>query len=335
MLSRVAECMLWMARYVERAENTARILDVSFRLLLDAGVDTVQDAWAPLVNLVPQTWERFSARYPAVTQDAVCHFLTFDDENPNSIRNAIGAARENARSCRESISSEMWEVLNTLYLAVAAPRTDAAWAESPQAFYRQVLQGSQHLQGATDATMPRDDGWHFIQVGKFLERADSATRILDARRHLLIPAGEQSPDTTNLIALLRSCSAYEAYRRQPSARVDPRGVLRFLLLDPLFPRSVRFCIDATWEALRAVDRRAPRAQANSAERALGLLRAQIEFADVDEVLVDLPGALDSLQRRINRVGEQVHRVYLYSHQRTASGSSATQAAQLMAAQQQQ
>jgi uncharacterized alpha-E superfamily protein len=137
----------------------------------------------------------------------------------------------------------------------------------------------------------------------------------------------------NLVALLRSCSAWEAYRRQPSARIDPRGVARFLLLDPQFPRSVRFCIDATWAALRAVDRPITAGQSNPAERALGMLRAQIEFADIEELLGDLPAALDRLQRRIKRVNDHIHHVYLFSHERLAAGATASRAAQLMAAQQ--
>jgi uncharacterized alpha-E superfamily protein len=333
MLSRVAESLLWMGRYVERAENTARILDVNFRLGLDTHTEENGEAWMSLVRLSPQTWALFSRRYPEVTPDAVCRFLTFDADNPDSILSTLAAARENARSCRESISSEMWEVLNTVYLATTGGKAEKAWSRSPQAFYRQVLDGSQHLQGTTDATLPRDDGWHFLQVGKFLERADCVTRILEAKRHLLAPADEDRADMLALVALLRSCSAYEAYRRQPAARIDPRGVVRFLMLDPLFPRSVRFCIDATWDALRAVGNPGGNAQANAAERALGLLRARIEFADIDEVLADLPAALDMVQRHINRANDHIHRVYLYSHQRLAGGSSATRAAQLMAAQQ--
>lgn len=295
MLSRVAENMLWMSRYVERAENTSRILDVNFRLLLDTGATDIAAAWAPLVDLVPQTRALFADRYAAVTPDAVCQFMTFDSANPNSILSAIITARENARGSRESISSEMWELLNTLYLSITGPGAPAAWAESPHAFYRQVQYGSQQFQGTTDATMTRDDGWHFIQVGKFLERADSVTRILDAKHRLLAPeAGEETADSTVLIALLRSCSAYEAYRRRQFARIDPLGIVRFLLLDPQFPRSVRFCIDETWAALKAIGGPTPSTHTNAAERALGMLRAQLEFADIDEVLADLHGYLDTL-----------------------------------------
>jgi uncharacterized alpha-E superfamily protein len=333
MLSRVAESLLWMGRYVERAEHTARILDVNFRLGLDTRSEVDEGAWAALVRGTPPTWALFSRHSATVTPDAVCRFLTFNEDNPDSIVSTLAAARECARSCRESISSEMWVVLNTMYLTITGGKAESAWARSPQTFYRQVLDGSQHLQGTTDATLPRDDGWHFIQVGKFLERADCITRILEAKRHLLAPAGEDQTDVMALVALLRSCSAYEAYLRQPAARVNPRGIVRFLLLDPLFPRSVRFCIDATWAALRAVGHPGGSAQPNAAERALGLLRARIEFADVDELLADLPAALELVRRRINGANDHIHRVYLYSHQRLAGGSSATQAAQLMAAQQ--
>jgi uncharacterized alpha-E superfamily protein len=325
-----------MGRYVERAENTARILDINFRLLLDNETEEDDSAWAPLVNLVPQTRALFETLYPAATPEAVSRFMTFDEENPDSILSTIIMARENARSCRESVSSDMWEVLNTLYLSITGPGAQAAWTQSPYTFYRQIQHGSQHMQGTTDATLPHDDGWHFIQVGKFLERADSATRILDAKRALLVPSDEREGlDGTQLTAVLRSCSGYEAYRRQLHAHLTPKGVVRFLLLDPLFPRSVRFCIDGAWGALRALGAPASRQQANQAERAIGLLRAQLEFADIDEVLADLPAALDRMQRHINRVGEQVHRVYLYSHQRSAAGMTAQRAAQAITDQQQQ
>jgi uncharacterized alpha-E superfamily protein len=335
MLSRVADNLLWLGRYVERAENTARIIDVNFRLLLDRRPGADQSAaWDPLVTLVPQTQALFAARYAAITQDAVCRFMTFDGANPNSILSTISYARENARSVRESISSEMWELLNTLYLSITGPGAQKNWAASPHAFYRQVQYGSLQFQGVTDATMSRDEGWHFIQVGKFLERADSATRILDTRYRELAPARSgASPDALKWIALLKSCSAFEAYcRRRQQARFEAREVAEFLLLDPLFPRSVLFCIDETWQALKGIGSPGT-TPANRAERSLGLLRAQLEFAHIDDVLADLHAYLDGLQRHFNRVGEEIQQVYLQARARPAFSTAETRAAQAMGEQQ--
>jgi len=334
MLSRVAENMLWMSRYVERAENTARIIDVNFRLMLDAGVSGNHSAaWDPLIDLAPQTRVLFDSIYPLVTPDTVLRFMTFETRNPNSIVSAIQYARENAKAIRNSISSEMWEQINSLYLTLAGPAAQAAWEANPHGFYRQVEFGSQQFQGTTDATMTRDDGWHFIRLGKCLERADNATRILDIKYRLLVPSmGEESVDAVQWIALLKSCSAYEAYRRrQHNAQIGSRGVAGFLLFDSVFPRSVLFCIDEAWSALKAIGDR-PRGADNPAERALGLLRAQLEFAELNDVLAEMHGFLDSLQQQINRVGDAIHQVYLYAQLRPALATAAARAAQLAAQQ---
>jgi uncharacterized alpha-E superfamily protein len=261
--------------------------------------------------------------------------MTFDLQNPNSIRSTIGFARENARSIRDGISSEMWEQINTLYLQVTGPGAEAAWAANPHSFYRQVQYGSQQFQGTTDATMTRDDGWHFIQLGKFLERADNATRILDTKYRLLVESPSlDGDDAVEWMAVLKSCSAYEAYRRrQQHARIEHRGVAQFLLLDPLFPRSVLFCLNETWQALRTIGGWGAQHYANGAERSLGLLRAQLEFAAIDEVLPDLHGYLDGIQRQINHVGDELQRVYLYAQLGPAFSSASTRAAQAMAEQQ--
>ena len=338
MLSRVAEHVLWMSRYVERAENTARIIDVNFRLLLDTGVGGDHAAaWEPLVGLMPETRALFDSLYPALTASSVCHFLTFERENPNSILSALACARENARGVRESISSEMWEQLNTLYLTFMDEEAQAAWARSPHQFYRQVQFGSYQFQGTTDATLSHDEGWHFIQVGKYLERADNVTRILDIKYRLLAPeVGAETTDAVQWMAMLKSCSAFEAYRRlEDAARMEYRGVAQFLLLDPLFPRSILSCVNQGWTALKAIGGFSSRKAGNGAERAMGLLRAQLEFADIDEVLLDMHAYLDGLQRHFNRVGDELQRVYLHTRIRPTFSTTEAGAAQVLTAQQQQ
>jgi len=337
MLSRVAENILWMSRYVERAENTARILDVNFRLLLDVGDGgDLAAAWEPLVSLVPQTRVLFDSLYADLTPETVCRFMTFERENPDSIVNAVAAARENARSIRESISSEMWETLNGLYLQVTGPGAEAAWSANPHTFYRQVQYGSQQFQGTTDATMLHDEGWHFLQVGKFLERADSATRILDSKYRLLLGQTDRPVDTVQWIAVLRSCSAYEGFRRrQEVAHIAPRDVAHFLLLDPFFPRSVLFCINEAWTALRGIGTGQSQHDARPVERSLGLLQAQLRYADIDDVLCHLHEYLDEMQIRFNRVGAELHDICLHGLVRPVFNTAAGRAAQAMGEQQQQ
>ena len=343
MLSRVAENMLWMGRYVERAENTARILDVNIRLLLDIGTaGDHHEAWEPLVSLVPQTRDLFDASYAELTPGTVSRFLTFEQDNPNSIVNSVAYARENARSIRESISSEMWEQLNALYLTVTSPGAQTAWSAHPHAFYRQVQYGSQQFQGTTDATMLHDESWQFIQAGKFLERADNVTRLLDSKYRLL--AGDDAPaddpahadDPLQWIAVLRSVSAYEAYRRrQHLARIRPREIVEFLLLDAQFPRSVLFCVDAAGAAVQAIGAARRGGQVSSVERALGLLHAQLQFADLDEIVATLHTYLDVLQRHFNKVNDELQRVYFYNRTRPVFSTALARAAQAMAEQQQQ
>lgn len=337
MLSRVAESILWMSRYVERAENTARIIDVNSRQLLDSGAGDHTAAWEPLVSLVPETRALFDSLYPELTPSSVSRFLTFEPANPNSILNTIVAARENARGIRESISSEMWEQMNTLYLWITEGDAQAGWLASPHSFFRRVQYGSQQFQGTTDATMLRDEGWLFMQVGKYLERADSATRILDTKYGLF--AGEPSGDPFDAmpwIALLKSCSAYEAFRRrQLGAELSPRDVAHFLLLEPDFPRSVLFCINESWAALRAIGGARGEQPATRVERVLGLLHAQLTYADIDDVLGMLHTYLDQIQRHLNRVGDELQRAYLHAVPRPVFSAASGRVAQAMAEQQQQ
>jgi uncharacterized alpha-E superfamily protein len=337
MLSRVAENMLWMGRYVERAENTARILDVNFRLLLDIGTaGDHREAWEPLVGLVPQTRDLFAGLYAELTPGTVSRFMTFEQDNPNSIVNSVAYARENARSIRESISSEMWEQLNALYLSVTSPSAQTAWSAHPHAFYRQVQYGSQQFQGTTDATMLHDEGWHFIQAGKFLERADNVTRLLDSKYRLLAGDGAPSDDPLQWIAVLRSVSAYEAFRRQQhAAQIRPREIVEFLLLDYQFPRSVLFCVNAAGAAVGAIGASRHGGQVSGVERALGLLHAQLQFADLDEIVATLHAYLDVLQRHFNKVNDELQRVYFYSRARPLFSTAVARAAQAMAEQQQQ
>src|SRR6266540_2116963 len=239
MLSRVADSIYWMSCYVERAENVARFIEVNLQLMLDSpsGVD---QQWQPLVNTTGDH-EDFEKRYGAGTQQNVIEFLAFDAENPNSILSCLRAARENARTVREIISSDMWLQLNKFFLMV----NDAAAGQgrqTPHEFFTEVKLASQLLIGITDATMTHGEPWHFCRLARKLERADKTSRILDVKYFILLRSVADvgtAFDDVQWAAVLRSASAFEMYR-QRHGRISPKGIVQFLLLEAEFPRAIRF-----------------------------------------------------------------------------------------------
>ena len=223
MLSRVAESIYWMSRYIERADNVARFVDVTLNLILDMPFGSIQQ-WQPLVDTTGDTQD-FARRYGTATQQRVIHFLTFDQDNPSSIRSCLRAARENARSVREIISSEMWEQVNQFYLKVNAAATDPRALGDPHQLFASVKMSSHTFAGVTDATMTHNEAWHFLRLGRHLERADKTSRILDVKYFLLLPNAADVGTTYDDIqwaAVLRSASAFEMYRKR-HGRISPGG----------------------------------------------------------------------------------------------------------------
>jgi uncharacterized alpha-E superfamily protein len=307
MLSRVAESIYWLNRYIERAENIARTIDVNLHLGLDMPGEGAQ--WAPIVDTTgdrPIYEENFGDDY---TREEVIQFLTFDPDNPNSIMGCVHRARENARSIRDTISSEMWEQVNRFYLMVR----HAAYGEfdvmtSPHAFFTQVKQAGHQFEGVTDATMSHGEAWHFGRLGRFIERADKTSRLLDVKYFILLPdlSYVGTPlDNIQWAALLRSASALEMYRKR-HGRIDPVRVAEFLILDREFPRAMRFCVIRAEESLHAITGSPIGTYANLAEQRVGRLRAELDYAHVDEMLsVGMHEFLDRLQLRLNQVGDAV------------------------------
>ncbi len=238
MLARVAESIYWMSRYIERAENVARFIEVNLNLMLDLPLGSAQQ-WKPLVETTGDAAE-FKKRYGEATQQNVIQFLTFDLENGNSIRACLRAARENARSVREIISSEMWEQVNQFYLMVNA--ADAASRTDPQELFASVRMAGHLFGGVTDATMTHNEGWNFCRLGRMLERADKTSRILDVKYFLLLPTAADVGTTSDDIqwaAVLRSASAFEMYRKA-HGRITPDRVAEFLLFEKEFPRAIQY-----------------------------------------------------------------------------------------------
>jgi uncharacterized alpha-E superfamily protein len=323
MLCRVAEDMYWMSRYVERGVAVSRLIDVTRHLELDAGTE---DFWAPLVGAID------------LDGDDVRFYLTSDTMNPDSLVSCARQARTLARGIRESISSEMWEQLNTLYLAVVEPSSKQQAEDDPHLFYKRVREGAQAVQGLADSTLVHGEEWHFFCLGMYLERADTVARVLTLESHLL-QAGTSSmreDETVRWLAVLRSCGSAEAYARYYSLRVEPARVIEFLLLNPLFPQSIRYSLNAAWQALRGIITVDEEDTPNPAVRALGRLRAMVQHTAIDEVLEGgLDAFLADVQRRTWEVADHVTRIYLRDQGMQGRPMPAARAAMIMAAQQQQ
>jgi len=310
MLSRVADSLHWMSRYIERAENVARFIDVNSHMMLDLPVG-VDEQWEPLVITTGDD-ALFAERYRAATRENVIQFLTFEKENPNSILSCLRAARENARSVREIISSEMWEQVNTFYLMVNAGAVSDRVRQSPYDFFREIKMASHLFEGLTNATMSHGDGWHFCRLGRLLERADKTSRILDVKYFMLLPSATDigTPfDDIQWAAVLRSTSAFEMYRKRHHD-ITPDRIVDFLLLDREFPRSIHYCLLKADESLHAISGTPVGTFRNPAEQHLGQLRAELTYTRVQEVIAEgLHEFLDALQSKLNLVGDSIYATF--------------------------
>ena len=310
MLSRVAESIYWMSRYIERAENVARFIDVNLNLMLDLPVGSSQQ-WRPVVDTTGDS-EAFAKRYKTPTQQNVVEFLTFDPENTNSIVSCLRIARENARSVRDVISSEMWEQINQFYLMINSPAAKTGSLSDPHELFGAVKTCSQLVAAVTDGTMTHGEGWHFSRLGRELERADKTSRILDVKYFLLLPTVADVGTTVDDIqwaAVLRSASAFEMYRKR-YGRISPERVVEFLLLDPEFPRAIRYCLMAARESVHAISGTAAGMFRNPAERLLYELCSDVAYAQVEDVIAGgLHEYLDTLQTKMNRVSDGIHETF--------------------------
>ncbi len=305
MLSRVASLIYWMSRYLERADNVARFIDVNARLILDMGSESSQ--WEPLVRASSDeaTFEKIYGQ--AYNEDNVEHFLAFDRENPNSILSCIEKTRENARTVREVITTEMWETINGLYHLVR----EAASQEKLdfQKFCQQVHQCNHNFVGLMDNTMSHTEAWHFAYLGRILERADKTSRMLDVKYFLLLPGARiDSPqDALQWGAVLRSVSGFEMYRKIHH-RAQYRNVTRFLVLDEHFPRSICFCVVAAHESLSAIlDILGIQ---SSAKHKLKDLAEHLANASVDDILNrGLHEFINDTQLLLNQIDNDIYKTF--------------------------
>src|SRR2546425_6755834 len=307
MLSRVADSLYWMSRYVERAENVTRFIDVNNLLSLDLPAGYVEQ-WAPLISTTGDD-VLFAENYKVASRREVIRFLMFDTRNPNSVLSAVAAARENARMARQYITLEMWEQINRFYLSVqSAARASANGIEPNQDLFTDVMNASHLFLGITDATMSHNEGWHFCRLGRMIERADKTSRILDAKYFLLLPSLDAigTPyDDLMWAAVLRSTSAFEMYRKR-FQQISPDRIVEFLVLDREFPRAMHYCVVNAEVSLHAISGTPVRTFGNPAEQQMGRLCAELNYIQVREIINrGLHEFLDGIQVRLNKIGDAI------------------------------
>jgi uncharacterized alpha-E superfamily protein len=303
MLARLAENLFWAGRYIERAEETARMVDVTYHTLLESPPQEAVQAYAQLLDVLQLT-PAFQASGPAggreTSPEEVLRFLVRDPANHGSIVSSVGRARENARSVRELISSELWEAVNHLHYQLRERDLDADLAEQPFELFRVVKQSCQTVSGVALETMPRDDAWRFLTLGRQLERAEMTCRLLNVRFTSLVDYADPVV-FHHWIAVLKSASGLEAFRKRYRASMDPNEVVEFLLLSPDFPRSVRFALETAERQLDHLGGRTGRAT-----RLLGRTRASLQYRDVHELMEEgLHPFLDQLQDEVAAVADAV------------------------------
>ena len=328
MLSRVADSLYWMSRYLERAEHTTRLLDVNLNLMLDESATSSDHRWQRLVQALGKPRR---IRWNGDPYE-LARTLTFDVNNKSSVLSCIIRARENSRHVREQISTEQWHRLNSLYLEVTRPELQSVMhaealrdnSETPAAFLQQVMEAVHQFQGVTDSTMSHGEGWHFIQVGRYLERATATAMLLEAYHQDLWSQPDRLPEGNEYLewmGLLRSATAFEAYCKVYTADLTPERILEFLLLDPEFPHSLRFSIDSLQTALQAIQRNSGKSRAEELHRIAGRLSAKLGFASVDEILCgDIVSYLRSIQQQCQAIHETIYHLYVdYSIQTALAG----------------
>ncbi|TVP97471.1 MAG: alpha-E domain-containing protein [Planctomycetaceae bacterium] len=310
MLSRVAESIFWMARYIERAENTARFVEVTLNLVLDQPMG-VDQPWRPLINATGDD-AAFDKSYRVADAESVTRFLAFDKTYPNSVIRTLRSARENARSVRESLSSEAFEQINTLYHFVDAAARAGSQPDSATEFFDVIRHHCHLLTGILDATMSHDQAWQFANMGRLLERADKTSRILDVKYFTLLPSVDSvgtALDDLQWSSLLFSISGFEAYRRHHHM-IRSESVVDFFLLHPEFPRSVLFCIENIQSSLAAIrGKSTDRRHKKPASQVTAVLKRLHTTTAKDILAFGLHQFVDSLQGDMNRIGDRISETY--------------------------
>lgn len=314
MLSRVAENLMWMGRYLERADDVRRVLSVNHFLTLGSTADLARQ-WSPMLE-TSGDMEYFLKAYAEVNRENVLEFMCLSPSNANSIVNCISMGRENARAVREQLPIEIWEAVNDAYHLIQALDIGELLSD-PVPFFNSLRQIQERFHGTLHSCLSQTDAWHFVNLGVQLERADKTSRILDVKYFLLLPSIQDvggSIDTLGWEALLRSVSGLTMYRQQHK-KITASYVVQFLLFDKYFPRSLLHCLIEAENSLRMLSgesaadiERFP----NAAVQRLGRLLSQTRYMDIDEVYrIGLHEYLNELQIQLNDIGEAIHKSFFY------------------------
>jgi uncharacterized alpha-E superfamily protein len=309
MLSRVADSLYWMSRYLVRADHVARQLDVHLSVVPEQGSEAAGRRRGRLIAaLLPEG----NLTTEVTTDEALADLLTFNQANDDSIVRCVGAARENARQIREQINSQMWEQINQIHLTVRAASLEQLWEGQPHLFYHGLNQEVYRFYGIADARMSRDQGWHFIQLGCHLERATATAKLLAEEFHALV--GRSPGDQYSYlewVGLLRSCAAFEAYGKVYTAEVEPRNIAEFLLLNPELPHSVHFAVDRIQRALTSIGVATHTGTEARVSRLAGRLHALLAYGQIDEIMeVGLDDFLRDVRQMCNQIHEAVYLSYV-------------------------
>lgn len=313
MLSRVADNLYWMSRYLERAEHTARSLDVTLQSMMDFSPELAEQRLARLFRTLGT-----DAPCPpsaATAFDTASH-LTVSPDCAVSIATSICVARENAREVRQQISSEMWEQVNSLYHRTRRLSMNEIWADRAHAFLKEIKQGCHLFQGITDSTLSHGEGWHFIQIGRFLERAGSISRLLadhfvESAPRPVTDATHDASDYLEWAGLLKTCTAFEAYCKVYTVGLHPERIAEFLLLDAGFPHSVAYCATAIRASLDAIGQLTDAPRNALVNRLAGRLCAALDFSNIAEILTGgLPRILGDIPLQCAEIHNALSQKYV-------------------------
>ena len=310
MLSRVADSLYWMSRYLERAENTVRQLDVTMSLLLDSSETSADTRWQRLLTSLgnPEGVEWTG------DADAMTRSMVFDPTNAASVTTCINSARENARQVREDISTEQWQRLNRLYHQMHSPHAQAQFGANMNDFLASVIDGIHLFKGVSDTTMIHGEGWQFIRLGRYLERAYASATLLEVYQESLLDLGEQEHtgyQYLELVGLLRCCTSFEAYCQVYTADLSPDKILEFLLLNRDFPHALRYSIDGVRQALDAIQSSGGRRPPDELMATAGRLHSMLRYTTINEILDGNPGKfLHSIREQCKQIHELIYRYYV-------------------------
>jgi uncharacterized alpha-E superfamily protein len=308
MLSRVADSLYWMGRYIERAEHTSRLLAVKLESMIEQSEEDSQSSWSRVVAALSA--ETFALN-PADAFDTT-RAIALARANPSSLASSLSSARDNARQVREQLSTEVWEHLNRLYLRVQPLAIDEIWVHQPARTFREILAELHMLEGVIYTTLRHGEGWYFLELGRYIERAQLISRLLGI--HFGASAADFALAATKYLdwlVLLKFCSAFEPYCKEHTAALRPERVAEFLLFDPEFPHSVKFAVSRVHEALANVALGAPPQRRARCERLAGRLKAAMDFGQVDELIgASLAPFLAAIMQQCEQIHEEVFTAYI-------------------------